>query len=208
MQVETFEVLSIGTDANGHPYNEVVSEEALALVESLGLAGQQRLLAVAPAGDTDTTVTRNPWREITNEERAVYRAVMPQTTRLEDYAVGPIPLEVLRIVPSARELFDRLEVWHPAVQSDDPVLVGIMKDVPPNEWRTRTFLLARWGDVLVPFDALREKARVAIKSAMALNVRQGMHAIRALEETLDEAIEAHLRGFNQGGVYVSIGFGA
>lgn len=164
MQIETYETLSIDVDADGNPVNEVVSEEALALIEALGLEGQQSLVAKKDI-DSDTTVeTRVPYRLMTGEERAIFATLFPIKTPIALYKGDAIPLRVLQVAAHAKDCDLQLFVLHPAtdIRQNDPVLIGERVTKVQYSWgngETReTFILARWGDALDDLNTLREKA--------------------------------------------------
>jgi len=145
VQVETYEVTEVD-NVTGQVECEV---EALELIESLGLAGQQKLL-----GKNDDTgeAVRCPYRVMNRNERFVYEQLLPIKTLLEQYESGCIPLRVLQVAAHAKDVFPYLWVWH-AKDKKDPLLVGA-KEKYVNEF----FLLARWDDVLEPFSTLEKRA--------------------------------------------------
>jgi hypothetical protein len=122
------------------------SEEALALIESLGLKGQ------ATQTETKTDV-RFPYRQMLNEEQFVFSVLCPSKHDVHAYA-DPIPLEVLKTLAYAKSLKDSrlgyFEVWTAdASATKDPVLVG-----RKTEYSGESYLLARWGDELLPIEVL------------------------------------------------------
>src|SRR4051812_13224919 len=128
MKVETYEAISVD-EQNGTVLNEIVSEEALALIESLGLSGQRGLIDTRKV-DGEEVQVRIPYRRVTSEELAVFSALMPNRVDLAAYADGPIPLRVLQVAAHARSLdffTSGIEVWCPEPGRDDPVLVGVRK---------------------------------------------------------------------------------
>jgi hypothetical protein len=157
MIVETYEVNEVAGDGS----TDALDEQAVALAEKLGLAGQQKL--VAKRGDGARMVI--PYNQMTTEEERVYRVLFPQHTDARTFDAGPIPLRVLQVIAWAQEHgspFARLQVWHKDVgrAKEDPLLVGITEG-----WPARSFLLARWGDALAPYHELaKEAARVALAS--------------------------------------------
>ncbi len=96
MQVETYEV----TEQYGIDKTECEAE-AIALIESLGLTGQQNRLAETENGDKIAV----PYRKMTQEESFVYRRICPKRTKLENYESGWIPLRVLQIAVHAKLMF-------------------------------------------------------------------------------------------------------
>lgn len=91
MLVETFELEEV---AEQPPELEA---EAVALIEKLGLDGQQ---------------TRIPYRKMTEEETFVYGILCPMRTPLKKYKEGPIPLRVLQVAAHATDvgMLDRKSV--------------------------------------------------------------------------------------------------
>jgi hypothetical protein len=175
MQVETFEETEvaelIGCDADA---------ESLALIERLGLTGQQNL--IGKSGETDQQV-RCPYRLITTEENFVYRTLCPKVTEASKYGDSPIPLRILQIIAWAQDnpFFKKLEIWSAkSATVKDPVLIGIAS-VPGQTWGERTFILGRWGSELMPLeilipDAIKrwKEARLAKLQEIRSKVAQGI----------------------------------
>jgi hypothetical protein len=164
MQVETYEALEVDCEGNVES-----DSEAVALIEKLGLAGQQKLIRRTESGG-GTIVSRNPYRKLTAEESFVYRELCPEQCKVAEYDAGPIPLRVLQVAAHAADHFKELQVWAAtSVAIKDPVLVGVKTErVAGRSWDdTVTFILARWGDVLEPFDKLLEKASASFRARHA-----------------------------------------
>lgn len=148
-------------------------DQVQALVDELGLEGQQAL--VHPSGE------RLAFREMTAEEAQVYHLLLPVEAKLNDYDFGPIPVRVLQVIKEVRRHFtpcddveivqadgttkkvdDRtgLFVWHPRSAADkDPLLVGLKQADPTEPYgQSKTYILARWGEVLESYNVLRERA--------------------------------------------------
>lgn len=197
MKVETYEAISID-EQNGSFINEEVSEEALALIDTLGLEGQKQLVQERAVG-SETLVTRNPYRKMAAEEAAIFGALLPRQVELSEYGDGPIPLRVLQVAAHAKNLFDDLQVWCPNdPQQPDPLLVGREGD----RWRGEFFLLARWGEVLEPLDALRTKAREVISTRMRVEIAKAKSTIATFEMTMEEQLDAYLLGERQDPVFM------
>jgi hypothetical protein len=195
MNVETYEVISID-EQHGSVINEQVSEEALALIETLGLQGQRSLIETRTL-DGEEVQTRNPYRLMTGEEQAIFGTLMPNRVKLADYRDGPIPLRALQVAAHAKALdcFDDIEVWCPQPGRDDPILVGVTKATAENRWRGELRLLARWGDeVLLSLDELRDKAKPIIASRLRAAIAKARGSITAFESGLDDKIDAYLHG--------------
>ena len=150
MKVETFEC----TETAAEPIE--ASEEAVSLIESLGLEGQRSL--VCPNEDAGRD-TRCPYREMTTEEQFVYGLLCPKKFELAKYAASPIPLRVLQVASHANSLgfFDEVQVWDKENVLDlDPVLVGV-KHKDGQSWNRVYYILARWGEELETFAVLMKR---------------------------------------------------
>jgi hypothetical protein len=146
MHVETYEAVETGFDGAVE-----CDAEALALIEQLGLEGQQKLVAKNDAGDD----VRNPYRKMTADENYVYSLLLSRKVKLDQYDDGPIPLRVLQVAAHAKDHFSTLMVWCPEnADVKDPILLGYTG----NEYSRERFMLARWGEVLEPLDKLRPLA--------------------------------------------------
>lgn len=193
IQVETYEAISID-ESGGQFVNEEVSEEALALIEALGLDGQKALLQERRVSDGETTVTRNPYRRMTGEEQAVFGAILPRHVEVSAYEDGPIPLRVLQVAAHAKPMFNRVVVWCPAEPSQpDPLLVGVMKN-RERTWVEDVYILARWGDVLEPLDVMREKAQGIIVSRCRAEIAKARAKITQFESSLETGVASYLQG--------------
>lgn len=186
MQVETFECHETASE----PIE--ATEEALALMEELGLTGQKAL--VSPKADSPAA--RCPYREMTKEEAFVYRVLCPKQYALKEYSRTPIPLRVLQIAAHANGLglFKKLVVWDVAdVEVKDPVLVGIMPDAEYS-WMDKHFILARWGEVLEAFATLRtrafgQKRRQFAEEVDRITTQVAAEKSRVLSMTNEEVME-------------------
>lgn len=150
MQVETYECEETATET------VEMTDEARAIIEKLGLSGQEQLSASKP--EDDGTTPRCPYRKITGEEDFVYRTICPTAVKLETYSESPIPLRVLQVAAHAVKFFTYLEVWHAAgVTVKDPVLIGC-KQIGDHSWNVERYILARWADALDEWPAVVKTA--------------------------------------------------
>lgn len=189
MQVETYEVISNDPSKGDNALvAELESEEAQRLIDQLGLDGQRQLLAPDDSG----VVTRNPYRRMTETEARVYRCLLPQQVEVSAYGDGPIPLRVLQVAAHARELFPRLEVWFEAGSRDDPLLVGCDSS---GQYTTRErHLLARWGEVLRPFEELLELVKPKLRAQWVKQLTDGIQERERFLASIDVQIDAHFSG--------------
>lgn len=142
MKVETFEQVPVDASA----VTEQQTAEAVALCESLGLKGQLKK-------SDDGVVTQIPYRTLTQDESFVYFILCPEKVSVTDYS-KPLPLEILKTIAYVRTLdlpeLAYLEVWdRTSAMVKDPVLIG-----RKTEWSGENYLLARWGEELLPLGVL------------------------------------------------------
>lgn len=185
MLVETYEVTEL--DSENNPECEA---EAVALIEQLGLTGQQKLLTRSN-GET----VRAPYRRMTLDEAFVYGKVLPQKTKLDAYSDAPIPVRVLQVAAHAKELYESLYVWHPQnADEKDPLLVGING---PYYSPRETFILARWGEELLSFAELAKKAGKILRAEIKAACGKGITELRAVSESLEELTDEELALMNK-----------
>lgn len=180
MKVETYEVEQENTEIA----QLAADGESAMLIEKLGLNGQKTLM------NTDTG-TMLPYRLITKEENAVFSTLFPIKTRIEEYKSGPIPVRVLQVAAFVKELgrsdMKILEVWHPEDAKDDPVLVA-----REESWRGTIYLLARWGQALLSFDELREKAVEKLKAVCVGKLKKARAEVESELAHVEDSIRAKM----------------
>ncbi len=111
VQVETYEVPEVAYDGTVES-----SEEAITLIRSLGLQGQEKLIS----GNKNDV--RSPYRKMTKEEFIVYSSLFEDKTPIDKYGDEPIPLRVLQVAAHAKDLFDKLEVWQGVHRAREPTV--------------------------------------------------------------------------------------
>lgn len=200
MQVETFEC----QETSAEPIE--ATEEAVALMEQLGLEGQRELMC-PKKHERDV---RSPYREITRDERFAYQVICPQTTPLAKYKSGPIPLRVLQIAAHAQSLgmFDELVVWHRTESVvPDPVLIGVKKK-PGSSWEKTEFILARWGDELETLSVLVKRAVAIKKEQYIQSAVEAAEKLRVVAATISNAADETIVKFGADvSVYLSLPYG-
>ena len=150
MKVETFEIeLTENNTVTGQ-----VEAEALELIESLGLKGQEDFIGK----DEETDVKRViPYRKATEDQRNIVKLLFPELTPVEEFQEEPIPLRVLQVIAFVKQNcsdeMPYIGIHHVRGVDKDPVLVG-----KKNSWDSEFFLLARWGDALESWEKLHAKA--------------------------------------------------
>lgn len=170
--VETYEIEEI----KGEAETMAIDHEAIEIVERLGLEGQKTL-------SNKVTVTRMPYPEMTDDQEFVFSILFPEKQKIEEYDSGIIPIRVLQVIAFCKDnhFFDSLRIWHSAKRKDkDPVLVGYIKD-KETSWREKSYVLARWGDALLPFEELMAQAKVIAYGKLKMSVAQVKSKVNSLE---------------------------
>jgi hypothetical protein len=180
-----------------------ISQESSALVESLGLTGQQTYYSPDPDPSVNTRILF-PYKRMTPEEIKVYSHMYPQQESIVDYDSGPIPLRVLKLIEENRVHFPSsarnnetgwMEIWGPQVEDPDPILVALIKD-PENTWTTHHYLLARWGESLRPFSDIRADVFQRIKEKWEAKAQEVIVECDAFLQNPSAKINQYLSGEN------------
>lgn len=184
MEIETFEI----EEKVGGTTPELEAE-AIGMIEKLGLKGQQKLVTPTPDGERE----RIQYPVMTQLEVAVYEAIFPEKTLVEDYEAGIIPVRIMQVIAHAREQFDKVYIWHKKVSDPDPILVALKKDTKES-WIIRCFLLARWGDALMQFGELEKEARVLLEREYRAKFEKSISVAKIKLDSLSSVVEEHLKG--------------
>jgi hypothetical protein len=182
MKIETYEI-----EEGVESCTPEQDQEALALIEKLGLDGQKTLVRKTE----DNSGVRFQYPEMTAQENAVYSAIFPQKTHLKTYSHGVIPVRVLQVAAHASEFCDTILVWHKKVRDPDPLLVGI---VGPDYSPKKIFRLARWGEALKDFKELIEDARVIIRTQIEGDLKEKIAEAQKNLGQIDALVEKKLVG--------------
>lgn len=96
----------------------------------------------------------NPYMKLDPRAERVYHMLCPRREAYTVHNASTLPLEVIQEISrcKANEWFPMIEVWYDD-KSPDPFLIGYDSKRGGNK-----FLIARWGDELLPFEQLLEKA--------------------------------------------------
>lgn len=175
MQVETFEVQEVAAE----PLE--ACEEALTLIEELGLEGQKSLTCKHEASDSDA---RFPYREMLAEEVRIYGILCPSKVKLEEYKASPIPLRVLQVAAHCMSLNPELQlfVWDKrSAEIKDPVLVA---ETRGNSWDAgfKRFILARWGEELEHISVLFKRAVDEKRPKVITQCRRQLASVEAASD--------------------------
>lgn len=126
-----------------------VSAEWSSICEELGLDGQKALAEKSPE------LKPPPYRAIDPKTSRIIRALCPAKSKVADFSVSTIPLDILQEIKKCitNGWYHELWVCYDD-KSPDPFLVGRIN----SSWGSPYHLIARWGDELLPFEELEIKA--------------------------------------------------
>ena len=126
------------------------------------------------------------------KELAVYRAICPSQTKIEEFKTEIIPLQVLKVVELAKTMFTKIYVWHPEEADHDPFVVGRNDD---SHWRQDGwYLIARWGEELLDLPSLQKRARTKLLMTQKAKLEERYHDAKKNMELMVGNIDAHLEG--------------
>lgn len=132
------------------------AEEWYSICESLGLDKQlQKTGKIERVG--------NPYQKVDPRSERVFKMLCPASVSYKDYEASTIPLEILQEISRCEKngWFKHINVWYDD-KSPDPFLIGYDDE---QTYRGNKFLIARWGDEIVPFEQLISKAIARFRDA-------------------------------------------
>lgn len=149
--------------------------------EQLGLSKQ---LALA-TGDASPI----PFECMNTVSYRVYGTLCPAKQCYFEYNKTAIPLEVLSLIALAEKekYFKKIEIWYDD-KTPDPIAVGLVKD---GEYGYIHYILARWGDVLRPFEELKNKAITVYKNSKTIELRKKITEANRLLEDIDINVDRY-----------------
>jgi len=176
MITETYKITK-----NNSEIEEMLEDGNIQLLrEELGLPPVTRKEAAAPF----------KFRPITKEEMNVFKILFPKETLIENYKEF-IPEEVLQEVADFKQTCPfrelRFKVMSPKDYDPDPVMVCDLRDTNDEySFANKTYLIARWGDALKPFEQLKEIATNMYKKQRAIALkailRDAQYGLTELED--------------------------
>lgn len=170
----------------------IMSDERVIELVATGLFKGQWQYVKKDDNDAMSVVS---YREMNMEEKAVYETLLPTKIKVWQYSASPMPARIMELAQELAGDFKEIEVWHQRSEVKDPILVGIRNG--ENSWERSCFLIARWGEELLPFSVLREKAKAILLRDWKSHGKIALEGIRAFLDSLDEHVDEHLSGNHQ-----------
>lgn len=165
--------------------NPEKKEEWEKKIKELGLGGQEKLTKNSPKD------AASPYTFMNEQMKLVFQTLCPTKAEVEKYDKSVIPIDVLSHVALCKQegYFAKLEIWYDN-KSPDPVLVGHISTV----YNTPLHLIARWGDEIIPYEQLVEKAIRRYSEAFKLSVQATMSQCKSALEDVDIRIRQLFSG--------------
>lgn len=175
MNIETYEI----EEVKGEMGNLAADSEACELIKKLGLEGQQTL--VDPSSDT-----RFPYPKMTSQQALVFSTCFPEVSDIKNFRQHIIPLRVLQVAAFCKDhpSVHHLEVWSAGSVKEDPILVARTA-----QYGGDTFLLARWGEALASFDALKKKSATMLRAKRFKELKKAEQDVKGALECVDSYVE-------------------
>jgi len=172
MKVETFECRETAAE----PIE--MAEEAINLIEEMGLEGQQSLVGK----------DKNDYSEVSKEQAFVIQYCTPREVDVKRYSSGPIPVRVLQVIAHAISVgMDGITIHCKESEViDDPIVTGTMILDPERPYSKTTFLLARWGEELTSWTKLGQLALATYKEKVKAKFFEIKTSIASEEAALSQ----------------------
>ena len=165
------------------------------LLAELKLEGQQNLL------NTDNKKSSPcPFVYMNNVMVRVYETICPCKMPVNKYTKTPIPLEVLGLIKLSKDegYFEKIEVWYDD-KSPAPIIVGYRYDDESAKqngytWMMSKYIIARWGDELLPWEALVLKAKEIFCRIRLAKLKLAFNTVKNNIDDIDSTADLYFSG--------------
>ena len=126
------------------------------------MEGQLRL--ITPKLGEESDKNPSPYIHMNAKAERVFAILCPEVVDYKKYDKSTIPRDVLREIAMAERLkfFDKICIWYDDA-SPDPLVVGYIK---VGTYEHVKHMIARFGDEILPFEMLEEKAILRLKKKL------------------------------------------
>lgn len=170
---EDYEVQSIAEDL----------ERFKELAEKLNLDGQKTVV------EDGTKLI--PFKEVSPRELRAIRAYLGSFNSIEKFDYSPIPVRVLEVLSEWKHVFDQVIVFYSDnSEKVDPIAVGKIE----RDGKLKYYLIARWGEELIPYDELIQKGIETIKRNLKTTFTKAKVDAEKILENIDFYVEEALKG--------------
>jgi len=136
-------------------------------VNQLGLNGQLELTKNSEKNSA------SPYTCMNAQMLLAFRTICPARISVDRFNRSVIPIDVLSHIALCRQegYFKKLEIWFDE-KAPDPILVGYVTD---SYSESIIHLIARWGDEIIPYEQIVEKAIKRYTDGFILAVKNTQH---------------------------------
>lgn len=151
-------------------------DEWRSLVERLGMKGQMECNKGSDANPI-------PYMRLNSKWHKVLRTVCPSASDYKAYNHSTVPMDVLEEISFALsiEVFDNIQIWYDEVEKD-PFVVGMKRNA---NYSQKFFLIAQFGEELLPFEVLETKAKERLHKHVSDNIMQFTNIQKTVENYLE-----------------------
>lgn len=137
-----------------------------------------------------------PYMKMDPRTERLFEILCPVSTTIEEYTASTIPLDVLKEVKRCKDnqWFPMIMVWYDD-KSPDPIVIGYEKD----QYQGHKYMIARWGDEILPFEQLFTKAIDRLRDAYRRALSMLISDCKTRLEDVDGEIKAYINQGNRWG---------
>ena len=141
---------------------------------------------------TDKEKSPIPFEFMNTVSKRVYETLCPAKVNYKEYSKTAIPLEVLGLIHlSVNEgYFKEIQIWYDD-KTPDPLAIGVKQKSLQYDWDNELYLIARWGDVLRPFDELKKMAIKVYTNSQRLSLTKKISEAKNKLESLDVNVQMY-----------------
>ena len=162
------------------------------------LAKDGELLALREKLELPALELQNPnaeffrFRKMTEDESNVFKVLFPVETEVEKYKEF-LPLEVLQALEEFKatcphRMVKPAMVWHAKDYDPDPILsIAVRTEYDKYEFPDAVYLIARWGEALLPMEQLERMAFQKWKAKRLTDLRRITREVASLLLDTQEA---------------------
>ena len=154
-------------------------------VTELGLEGQLKLT------NNSKKDAASPYTFINEQMKLVFETICPTKSSVDKYDKSAIPIDVLSHIALCKQegYFHKLEIWYDN-KNADPILVGYLS----GSYSSPMHLIARWGDEIIPYEQLVEKAIKRYTEAFKLAAKETAATAKQAYENSDTLVKQLFAG--------------
>ncbi len=174
------------------PELEILQDEASAAewFETASRLGLDKQITLA---DKSETKKAPPYSFIDPKTSRIIQILCPCRVLYKDYDVSTIPLDIMQEIDKCitNRWYHKIYICYDD-KSPDPFVIGKLRD----EWSSPMHMIARWGNELLPFEILEQKAIERVRYSAKRSLELMKHKIQAGLDDVDGFIMSLMAGDN------------